>query len=219
MNILFLSQETPIFPAGGIGVYVGQAATALKMIGHNIFLLTWRSKAKYAEPESYAPFDPDNVHIEWLDQPAILREHAPLIYAGALSEHLADLIVGLAEHWKIDVIEGCDFQAPALAAFRIMRAEGLAPRRLLVTYNHGLHAVIAAANGRQITLADQALHTMEAKGMEESDLVIAPSQATKAICRSRGIKAHIKVMRETGWQTPFATLRTVIRRAPAASHP
>ena len=90
MNILFLSDESPIFPAGGIGVYIGYMAEALAAAGHRVFLLTWRQRAAFVPPASHAPFHPENVHVEKEELLRLELNH----FAECVAMHKTPMVTG-----------------------------------------------------------------------------------------------------------------------------
>lgn len=196
MNILFLSDESPIFPAGGIGVYIGYMAEALAAAGHRVFLLTWRQRAAFVPPASHAPFHPENVHVEIIDPQEMMQAHAPRPYPEAVSHRLADRVIELADRWSIDVIESTDFHAPGMIAFQRLQTGKDAARRLLTTFNHGLHEIIYAANQTFPPPEILANINTERRVMRASDLMIAPSAAASGLYRGLGIDTPVEILRE-----------------------
>jgi glycosyltransferase involved in cell wall biosynthesis len=196
MNILFLSGESPIFPAGGIGVYVGYMAQALQAAGHSVFLLTWMQEERYARPASWSPFTADTTHVEIINLHKMMTAYAPLPYCEALSHQLSERVMDLADRWDIEVIESVDFHAPGLIAFQKTQSSRNASRRLLATFNHGFHEIIADANQVASPPQIQANINAERKMLGASDLIIAPSHAAAKWCRSLSSAAPVEIVRE-----------------------
>lgn len=194
MKILFLSPETPLFPGGGIGVYFHYVVPALEAAGHEVYLLTWQSGDVVERPRNYAPFHADRVHIEAVN-PAKLGE-GERHYSEMVSHHLSDLVIKLADQWDVDVIESVDFHAPGLIAFRKLQSSKNSARRLLTTFNHGLHEVIAEANQQYPSASDHAAIVAERMLMRISDHLIVPSQASRKMLREIGVRTPVSLVRE-----------------------
>ena len=56
MRILYVTNESPIFPAGGIGTYIGSMAAAMTAAGHDVYLLTWAYDEDRVAPKKLFAF-------------------------------------------------------------------------------------------------------------------------------------------------------------------
>ena len=137
MRILYVTKESPLFPAGGIGTYLGYMAQAMADAGHEVYLFTWAEHAHRMLTSAYAPFKPQHVHIEWID-PSNVWRHTPVAsFNHALATYLRARIRHCVESWDIDVIEATDFLASALTYFQDVQTRRADRARFCVTYNHG----------------------------------------------------------------------------------
>lgn len=194
MKILYVSSESPLFPAGGIGTYISFAASAMAAMGHSVFLLTWTYESR--EIVSYAPFEPERVRIVELDGNFVWRNYPDGPYHIAFAHILAEQINKCVAEWSIDVVEACDFQSPALGFYRQHQGSSRASDVLCVTYNHGLleQSYEAARVGVSMTSAAELVG--EREQCRISDLVVAPSQKAKRTLSQYGISHNCEIIRE-----------------------
>lgn len=196
MNILFVSGETPLFPAGGISTYLNYIVPALRERGHSVFLFTFRKRDGFTPPSSTTPFDSDNVHIEQIADDTIHTLYPSSSHFQSTSFYLAQRLEKLIEQWKIDIVEAADFQAPCLALFQVLQTRPGAANRVLSTFHHGLGEVIFEADQIRYPAWARANNLAERQQMRASDLVIAPSHASRARLASLGITTETRVVRE-----------------------
>lgn len=196
MRVLFVSGETPLFPAGGIATYLEYAASALQSEGHEVFLFTWVEEGKNAAPVSYGSFKPENVHIQKISH-RVVHEHFPSgSHFLSVSFWLSDKIASCADAWNIDVVEATDYQAPCMAYFQQHQTRANAACRVLSTFHHGLSEVIFEADQIGYPNWARANNVTERQQMRISDLVISPSKSICARLRSLDIQSDIKIIRE-----------------------
>lgn len=210
MRILFVSSETPLFPAGGIATYLEYMVPALRAQGHDVFLFTFREEQGFVPPVSAAPFDKDKVHIELINEHRVHAKFPSRSHFQAVAYHLATRLMRMIEEQDIDVVETTDWQAPCLALFHALQSRAGAERRLFSTFHHGLSEIIFEAD--QIGYPDWALANgvAERAQMRISDLVIAPSNASARRLKTLGNDAEIRIVRE-----PYA-FRNPAEELPAA---
>ena len=208
MRLLFVSSETPLFPAGGIATYLDYMVPALKAQGHDVFLFTFRDAETFVPPASVAPFDEDNVHIELINDRTVHTQFPSASHFQTVSHYLASRLMQVIEDHDIDVIEATDWQAPCLALFQALQTRAGAERRLFSTFHHGLSEVIFEADQIGYPQWARANGVAERQQMRISDVVIAPSGASAARLTTLGIDSEIRIVRE-----PYAF------RNPATTNP
>lgn len=196
MRILYLTNESPVFPAGGIGTYIGCMAAAMAAAGHEVYLLTWTYEQDRKLPRSYAPFKEGNVKILWVKGDDVWRHfpHGP--YNHAFSAYIAKILGERVNAWGIDVIEATDYLSPALIYFQEIQSSKQDREVLCVTYNHGFIEDFYDAD--QIYGTEQAKDDLvgERQQCRVSDLVIAPSRVCVSRLASYGITANVTMVRE-----------------------
>ncbi|WP_101068329.1 glycosyltransferase [Roseovarius salinarum] len=196
MRILFVSSETPLFPAGGIATYLEYMVPALKSQGHEVFLFTFREESEFSFPREMGSFDQDKVHIEVFRESDVHEQFPSRPHFQSLSFYLANRLKSVIDGWDIDVVEATDYQAPCLALFQALQVKKGAERRLFSTFHHGLSEVIFEAD--QIGYQDwaRANNLAERQQMRVSDLVVVPSNASKDRLRSLDIQTQTRLVRE-----------------------
>lgn len=215
MRILYVSRETPLQPSGGIATYLEYMVPAMRAAGHEVFLFSWSEAQPYVEPADYAPFKPENVHIEPVNPHEVWRVLPVNSHNLFISHWLAERIIAKMREWQIDVIETTDFLAPGLTMYQQLQTRSGADQQLLVTYNHGFIEDFYEAD--QIGADERALtnHLCERQQCRISDLVIAPSEAARARLASYGIDRKVKMVREpyvfTSKEDRFRELRNEIQ--------
>jgi len=195
MRILYVTNESPIFPSGGIGTYIGYMASAMAQAGHEVFLLTWTYQPQN-EQYNYWPFTADTTHICYLDSRQVNKSfpHGPYNYA--VSAILSDTIIKCAAEWRIDVIESADFLAPCLSAFQRIQSTRLHKKILCATFNHGFIEDYNDADQLASSVYTQNELTSERQQLRSSDLILTPSVSARSRLYRYGIKENIVVTRE-----------------------
>lgn len=196
MRILFVSGETPLFPAGGIATYLEYIVPALKKQGHDVFLFTYREYRTFVAPETSAPFDPDKVHIELINEVAVHRLFPSPSHFQSVSSYIARRLQEVVEQWEIDVVEATDYQAPCFALFQALQTLNGADQRLLSTFHHGLNEVVFEADQIGYPAWARANNLVERQQMRISDLIIAPSRDSAERLKSIGIQNETHIVRE-----------------------
>ncbi len=196
MKLMFVSGETPLFPAGGIATYLEYIVPALKDRGHDVYLFTFQKKEAFTPPPTTAPFDADKVHIELICDDTIHTLYPSLSHFQSVSFYLARQLEKRIHEWEIDVVEAADYQAPCLALFQILQSRPQATDRLFSTFHHGLSEVTFEADQIGYPGWARANNLAERQQMRVSDLVIAPSHASKARLASLGVNTTTQVVRE-----------------------
>lgn len=196
MRILYVSRETPVFPAGGIATYMEYMVPAIQAAGHEVFLFSWSEANPYAEPSSFAPFKPENVHIEKVNSHEAWRVYPVTSHSLYVSNWLADRILEKIDDWNIDVVEATDYLSPGLTLFQRMQTRSGADQRLLVTYNHGFIEDFFEADQIRLNPVAQANHLCERQQCRISDLIIAPSENTRSRLSTYGIENSVEMVRE-----------------------
>lgn len=196
MRILYVSRETPLAPSGGIATYLEYMVPAMRAAGHEVFLFTWSEAQPFQRPVSYAPFAPENVHVEALDPRQVWRICPVEAHNLFVSTWLADRIAEKVRDWRIDVVEATDFLAPCLTAFQKLQAERGAHDQLLVTYNHGFIEDFFEADQLPLPGPARMNNLCERQQARGSYLVIAPSFAAAERLGSYGIRRQVEVVRE-----------------------
>lgn len=196
MRILFVSSETPLFPAGGIATYLEYMVPALKSQGHDVYLFSFRDESGFFPPKTTEPFDKDKVHIELLSEINIHDKFPSRSPFQGASFYLARRLESFIDLWDIDVVEATDYQAPCLALFQALQTKKGAERRLFSTFHHGLSEVIFEAE--QIGYPDWGVanNLAERQQMRVSDLVVVPSRASEVRLRSLDIRTQTSLVRE-----------------------
>lgn len=196
MRILFVTSESPIFPGGGIATYLSYMVPALKELGHELFLFTFRNANDYIHPSSFEPFDQEKVHIELVDDQPIHSKFPSPSHFQSQSHFLSRKLWDLVHDWEIDIIESTDYQAPCLALFQSIQTKRGSENRVCSTFHHGLNEVLFEAD--QICYPQWAIanNLAERQQMRVSDLIVAPSKASRNRLQSLGIRANMKVVRE-----------------------
>lgn len=213
MRILFVSSETPLFPAGGIATYLEYMVPALKSQGHDVFLFTFREENGFSSPEKMGPFDEDKVHIEVVRENDVHGQFPSRSHFQSVSFYLANRLESIIDQWDIAVVETTDYQAPCLALFQALQVRKGAERRLFSTFHHGLSEVIFEAD--QIGYPDwaRANNLAERQQMRVSDLVIVPSRASEARLRTLDIQTQTRLVRE-----PYAFRNTAGQEKLTVTH-
>ncbi len=196
MRIMFVSGETPLFPAGGIATYLCHIVPALKACGHEVFLFTFLDVTQYCVTKATSPFDPDNVHVEIIDVKVVHERYPSISHFHAVSNYLVAPLLDLVKKWEIDVIEATDYQAPCLALFQLLQTRIGAERQLLSTYHHGLGEVIFEADQIAYPNWAKANNLAERQQMRSSDLVVVPSCASEARLRTLDVRCETRLVRE-----------------------
>lgn len=195
MNILYVTNESPILPKGGIGTYLLYTARAMAQAGHNVYLLTWTYE-DVPQTISYSPFTPETVRIlrvigrnVWLQYPNGPYDHA---FSNFLSTELSQCV----EEWNIDVVEAADYLSPALAFFQDFQSRSSKRNVLCVTYNHGFIEDFYEAD--QIMPKRDAQDDLvgERQQCRVSDLIVAPSTAAVRRLANYGIVDNVHMVRE-----------------------
>ncbi|MGE6318932.1 glycosyltransferase [Pseudomonas oryzihabitans] len=175
MKILYVSPESPIFPSGGIGTYILNAAKVMQALGHEIYLYTWTYDRSYQVSDFY-PFKRDNVFIELIDGKDVWKDYPAGPYNHAFSMFVKDRILKIVDDTGCDVIESVDYLSPALMLFQEIRNSSRSKRVITSTFNHGL--IEESYNASQISksLAVACDIAGERQQCRASDIVIAPSR-------------------------------------------
>lgn len=195
MRILYVTNESPIFPSGGIGTYIGYMASAMAEAGHDVFLLTWTYQPQHAT-NNYWPFTAERTHICYLDSRQVNKIFPQGPYNYAVSAILSHAILKCAADWHIDVIESADFLAPCLTAFQRIQSSSLGKKILCSTFNHGFIEDYNDADQVASSVYTQNELTSERQQLRISDLVLTPSVSARSRLHQYGIKENIVVMRE-----------------------
>lgn len=196
MRILYVSRESPLYPAGGIATYLDYMARAMQAAGHEVFLFAWSDQEPFVRPQKFGPFKPENVHVEPI-QPSEVWRHYPIdSFELALSTYLSDKIAAFARDWNVDVIEASDFQSPALRLFQSIQTRRGNEDTLCVTYNHGFIEDFYEAD--QLRMGREAVENNlgERQQCRISDLVIAPSKSARDRIAGHGIVDNVELVRE-----------------------
>lgn len=197
MNILYVTSESPIFPAGGIGTYIGYAAEALQAAGHNIYLLTWTYSQEVPPQETWLPFKDSNVRIIRASGDKVWNKFPDGPYNHAFSYYIAEEIISLCRLWRIDTVEAADYLSPALYAFNKIRGGHTGLSTVCATFNHGLldESYRASQIGKSLgTACDLAAERQQCR---LSHVVIAPSLNASSKLRAYGIHDIVRI------QEPF----------------
>jgi glycosyltransferase involved in cell wall biosynthesis len=196
VRILYLTNETPIFPAGGIGTYIGYAARAMAEAGHDVFLFSWTYEDYSIAELKYTPFIESNVHILKVVGKQVWEAYPNGPYNHGLSNYILMKLSECVEHWCIDVVEATDFLSPALAFFQDLQTRSSKRNVLCVTYNHGFIEDFYEAD--QIIPNREAQDDLvgERQQCRVSDLVVAPSVSAMRRLASFGIVDNVNVVRE-----------------------
>lgn len=194
MNILYVSSESPIYPAGGIGTYIGYAAAAMRELGHNIYLLTWT----YNNKEFFESkiFTKQNVEVVNLSGEVIWKKFPSGPYNIGCAYAIEKRISECVDRWSIDVVEACDYLSPALKFFTKHQSSRRAKDLVCVTYNHGLSEQSYEAARLGVGAASAAELVGERQQCRISDLVIAPSLKAKSTLARYDILENVEVIRE-----------------------
>ena len=195
MRILYVTNESPIFPSGGIGTYIGYMASAMERAGHEIFLLTWTYQPR-SEAYNYWPFKSENTRICYLEGIQVHRQFPQGPYNYAVSAILSDEILSCANEWQIEVIESADFLAPSLRAFQHIQSSSLSRNILCSTFNHGFIEDYNDADQIASSVYTQNELTSERQQLRISDLILTPSVAARSRLHRYGITENIVVTRE-----------------------
>lgn len=196
MRILFVSSETPLFPAGGIATYLEYLVPALTELGHEVFLFTFRDSKGFQSPSSFEPFKRENVHVEVVDEGDVHTRFPSRSHFQSVSFAMAALIEGKVNEWDIDVVEATDYQGPCLALFQMLQSKKGAEQRLFSTFHHGLSEVIFEADQIGYPAWARANNLAERQQMRISDVILAPSIASAKRLRTLDIQNDIKLVRE-----------------------
>ncbi|QDL91262.1 glycosyltransferase [Paroceanicella profunda] len=212
MRILYVTNESPLFPAGGIATYIGYMAEAMRAQGHEVFLLSWH----FTDPgpvEDPWPFAPENVRLLEL---SLERLRAKFPYGQhnlCTAQVLAPEIERLVGEWRIDVVEAPDFLSPALSFFQDWQTRRNRRDLLCVSYNHGFIEDFYEADQIGPKIGTQNDLSGERQQLRASDLVIAPSQVSVRRLASYGIADNVSLVREPyrfARSAPADTLRNAI---------
>lgn len=196
MRILFVSSESPLYPAGGIGTYLDYIAPALVAAGHEIFLFTWRPDTDKLPAQSFGAFRAENVHIEKINADHVHHTYPSRSHFQSMSCWISERLRKVVADWQIDVVEATDYQAPGWAYFTDTKVACSATSPLLVTYHHGLSEVMFEADQIGYPEWARADNLQERQQMRASDLVIAPSMAINHRLQSLDISVPVEVVRE-----------------------
>lgn len=214
MRILYVSRETPLQPSGGIATYLEYMVPAMRAAGHEVFLFSWSEVQPYVEPADYAPFKPENVHIEPVNPHEVWRVLPVNSHNLFISHWLAERITAKMREWQIDVVETTDFLAPGLTMYQQLQTRSGADQQLLVTYNHGFIEDFFEADQYQWNEHARLNHLCERQQCRISDLIIAPSETARSRLTSYGIDQKVEMVREpyvfTSVGDRFAGLRSEI---------
>ncbi|WP_118134226.1 glycosyltransferase [Oceanicella sp. SM1341] len=195
MRILYVTNESPLFPAGGIATYIAYMAEAMRAQGHEVFLLSWH----FRDPgpvEDFSPFEPSHVRILRLSLPRLHAKFPHSHHNIATSALLEPEIGRLVREWQIDVVEAPDFLSPALSFFQGWQSRADRPDLLCVSYNHGFIEDFYEADQIGPKIATQNDLSGERQQLRASDLVIAPSQVALRRLNSYGIVDNVSLVRE-----------------------
>jgi len=195
MRILYVTNESPIFPSGGIGTYIGYMASAMERAGHEVFLLTWTYQPR-SETYDYWPFKAESTRICYLNGVQVHKQFPQGPYNYAVSSILSEEIIKAALEWKIEVIESADFLAPSLRAFQHIQSSSLSRNILCSTFNHGFIEDYNDADQIASSVYTQNELTSERQQLRISDLILTPSVSARSRLHRYGITENIVVMRE-----------------------
>ena len=196
MRILFVSSETPLFPAGGIATYLEYMVPALMEAGHDVFLFTFRDQRDYGKQGSFEGLSSDRIHIEWISDNAVHDAFPSVSHDLSTSYYIADQIEDCVCKWNIDVVETTDWQAPCLALFQKLQSKKNADKVLLSVFNHGLSQTVWEADQLGVPNWAQTNSLNERQQMRVSDLVIVPSTPCKRRLDALDIKTPMSFVRE-----------------------
>jgi glycosyltransferase involved in cell wall biosynthesis len=195
MRILYVTAESPILPAGGIGTYIAYAAKAMADAGHEVFLFTWTYGAD-GTVSSFEPFSEETTRILRVDGGDVWRKYPHGPYNHALSAVLTREIATCVDDWDIDVVEATDYLSPALSYFKHLQSKWRGRDVLRVTYNHGFIEDFYDADQLHAQMMAQDDLVGERQQCRLSDLVIAPSVAALRRLRQFNISENIALVRE-----------------------
>ncbi|MFD1510681.1 glycosyltransferase [Lacimonas salitolerans] len=210
MRILFVSSETPLFPAGGIATYLEYMIPALQALGHEVFLFSFRDRKDFGKQIPFAGLQNDRIHIEWLTDDRVHSRFHSRSHDQSVSFYLADQIERCIDEWEIDVVEATDWQAPCLGLFYRLQSRAGAERRLFSVYNHGLSEFVWEAD--QLGTPDWARSDFltERQQMRACDLVVVPSNYCKGRLKMLGVQSNTSLVREPYvFRTPPTTTVSV----------
>lgn len=196
MRIMFVSSETPLFPAGGIATYLEYMISALTEIGHEVFLFTFRNYNDFGKQKNFPSIPNDRIHIEWITDDKVHLRFPSRSHNQSVSFYLAERMEQIAAEWNIDVIESTDWQSPCLAFFQNMQAKHRSKSILLSVYNHGLSEFIWEADQLQMPQWAQADCLAERQQMRVCDLIVIPSNHCKGRLKSLNIETETSLVRE-----------------------
>jgi glycosyltransferase involved in cell wall biosynthesis/GT2 family glycosyltransferase len=196
VRILYVTNESPFFPLGGIGTYLSYAAKGMSEAGHDVYFLTWTYDDVLRDELVYTPFIQDNVRILKIAGAAVWQRFPNGPYNHGLANYLLPEIWDCVELWQIDVVEVADYLSPALAFFQDLQSRATGRNVLCVTYNHGFTEDFYDAD--QIAPKHEAQDDMvgERQQCRASDLVVAPSATAVRRLASYGIIDNVRLLRE-----------------------
>lgn len=185
MRILYISAESPLTPAGGIGTYLKYIVPSMLALGHEVFLFTW---IKDQDAELYfqdSPFPAKNVWLVSRDEIGCLGAESPTRNNHAFGMAILPHVLRCIDEWNIDVIEATDYLSPALALFQHVNTTKATKSRLCATYNHGFVEDFFDSDYMRPTPEKLRDLSGERQQCRFSDIVITPS-----LCASERLKRH-----------------------------
>lgn len=183
-------------PAGGIATYLQYIVPAMRAAGHDVFLFSWCENHPSLRPMTYAPFEPDNVHIEFVNCHEVWRIIPVVSQNLFIAEWLSDKIIAKMREWEIDIVESTDYLSPCLTLYQKIQAKAGADRQILVTYNHGFIEDFFESDQIRFGTNEKINHLCERQQCRVSDVVIAPSECARARLGTYGIKHQVTTVRE-----------------------
>jgi glycosyltransferase involved in cell wall biosynthesis len=198
MKILYVTSESPLFPAGGIGTYIAYAANAQVAAGHEVFLFTWQFNEFDPQNLQYGPFPQQNVRVLELSGQAIWDRfpHGP--WDNGLALVLGEEIERFIAEIDPDVVEGTDYQGPLHGVLSARRTSGNCGKGgpIFATFCHGLilDHLLSDAYFPPAQQWDELV--IERQVLKWADVILAPSRHTANRLSELGIRNRIKVVRE-----------------------
>lgn len=194
MRLLYVTYESPIFPAGGIGTYLANAARAMEAAGVEVYLFTWTYEK--AEVHDFTPFEHQRVKILRLNGADVWRKYPTGPYDYAVSNFIRQELAACVRNWRIDVVEATDYLAPVLAFFQDLQSQSGNQDLLCVSYNHGFIEDFYDSDQISPDSITQDQLSSERQQLRTSDVVIVPSLAALRRLEGYDIVDNVQLIRE-----------------------
>jgi len=194
MRILYITPESPLNSAGGIGTYIGYAVEAMIAAGHDVFIFTWTYSNK---PIVYQiPFNKNNTHVEYISGDSIWLKYPQGPYNHAFSQFICSKITEFIDYWDIDVVEATDYLSPALMLFSNKQILKNKKKIIKSTFNHGFIDEVYLASHQSKSLAVACDLAGERQQCRFSDIVFTPSLNAKSKLSKYGISSNVELVYE-----------------------